>query len=174
MFEFLRRRRNRRAAGQRGPKALSCNLQNLLRLEQLEDRAMLSVTPGGGVSQWNFNGTSNVAIDDLGQNNGVLNGGTGRTTGFTDGAILFDGVNDFVTVPDSDTLDLSSELTVEVWAKFDRVGNQYDSLVTKVDSNQSTWEVFSLRRARTGLQDARAGKIFSAVVTDQRSVGYLW
>lgn len=65
----------------------------------------------GLIGHWAFDETSGtVASDSSGSNNdGTLVGGpTWTTVGRVNGALLFDGVNDRVTVPDAPGLDLSS------------------------------------------------------------------
>jgi len=55
------------------------------------------------------------------------NGNTGTVTGASwvngkvNGALEFDGVDDIVVIPDSDSLDVSTELTITVWAKFNEL-----------------------------------------------------
>jgi hypothetical protein len=72
------------------------------------------------VGFWPFNentGTSTADISGLG-NNGTLNGGAAWTAGRSHKAILFDGVNDSVSVADSASLDLTNRLYLDVWVNF--------------------------------------------------------
>ncbi len=66
------------------------------------------------VSLWHADGN---ALDSVGTNHGTLVGGAGFTQGAAGQGFLLDGVNDFVRVPDSATLHLGNELTVEMWFK---------------------------------------------------------
>jgi chitodextrinase len=74
--------------------------------------------PAGLVAAYSFDaGSGTVAADSSGKgNNGSLtNGPTWAAAGKFGGAITFDGVNDSVVVPDSNTLDLTTGMTLESW-----------------------------------------------------------
>ncbi len=63
-----------------------------------------------------------TAADQLGANpgtytNGVLLNQPGALASEVDASASFDGVNDYVLVPASTSLDLTSAVTVEFWAK---------------------------------------------------------
>lgn len=82
----------------------------------------------GLVGEWDFNENSgSTAYDSSGfGNDGTLmnmDPGTDWVTGKVGYALDFDGDNDNVEVPDSASLDLSTEVTVEAWVKLD----SYDS-----------------------------------------------
>ena len=77
----------------------------------------------GVVGSWHFDeGSGTTAYDTSGNDNdGTIYGAT-----WTDGkfgkALSFDGVDDYVEVPDSDSLDLQT-LTLEVWNKLDALSD---------------------------------------------------
>jgi len=73
--------------------------------------------PSGMVSYWNFDETSGtVASDSVGTNNGTLVNGPVWTTGKVGGALQFNGVDDHVSIPDSQVLrDLTSTFSVSFW-----------------------------------------------------------
>jgi CSLREA domain-containing protein len=80
-------------------------------LEKLEDRT----TPAGLVSWWRAESNAN---DFAGSNNGVLQNGATFATGMIGQAFQLDGVDDFIDVADSPSLDaISSAITVESWIK---------------------------------------------------------
>jgi len=79
------------------------------------------------------------AIKDSTNNNndGTDNGSpTFNASGQIDNAIDFDGIDDSVTVPDSDSLDLANGLTIEAWINIDSWGNGED-IVFKGGGNAS-------------------------------------
>jgi len=85
--------------------------------------------PEGMVSWWRFD--DSTANDWLGRNNGEFKGGA-HTTEDPDKIIIgkaleLDGADDYVEIPDDDSLDLTNEITMEAWVK---PGQQSDSTCT--------------------------------------------
>jgi tellurite resistance-related uncharacterized protein len=68
--------------------------------------------PSGLVSWWRGEGN---ALDQMGLNNGILQSGTTFTNGEVGQALSFDGVNAYVKIPKSPSLDAPSQLTIEFW-----------------------------------------------------------
>jgi len=66
---------------------------------------------------WHFDeGTGTTAYDSSGfNNNGTVYGGAMWSDGKLGKALDFDGVDDYVEVPDSDSLDVSGKMTLEAW-----------------------------------------------------------
>ncbi len=54
-----------------------------------------------------------------------------------DGALSFDGIDDYVSVPDSPSLDLATAITTEAWVNFDSVDNRYETILSKFGDNGS-------------------------------------
>jgi hypothetical protein len=82
------------------------------------------------VARWSFDeGSGSTAYDSVGVNHGTVYGAT-WTSGFIGGALSFDGVDDYVRIPDSDTLDITGDLTVAAWVKTTLSGRP-----TKIFSN---------------------------------------
>ena len=71
------------------------------------------------ISRWQFDEASGpTALDSFGPNPGTLVNGPSRVAGtIGSGALLFDGINDHVNVPDSTSLDLSNRFTIAFWFK---------------------------------------------------------
>jgi len=66
----------------------------------------------------------------INHNDGTAYNGVGKTTGKMDGADYFDGINDYVQVANSQSLNPSSALTIELWMNLSLTGD-YINLVNK-------------------------------------------
>jgi len=79
--------------------------------------AAVGASPGPGiVGLWHFDGD---ATDSSGNgNDGTLMGGATYGTGMFGQAVSLDGSDDYVSVPDSTSLDITSDITVEGWIKL--------------------------------------------------------
>lgn len=117
-------------------------------------------------------GSAPQMIDSTGNGNNGTSGGSMASddsvsnTLFGGNALDFDGVNDVITVPDSNTLDSTSNLTVGVWMNVDTWtgGNQRNILkkdgnyLFRVDYNTSTphglsaywWDNSGIRQLKYG------------------------
>jgi alpha-tubulin suppressor-like RCC1 family protein len=69
----------------------------------------------GLVSWWQ---AESNALDHVGGNNGTLFNGVGYAAGMVGEAFVFNGTNSYVEVPDSASLRLTNELTIECWVKL--------------------------------------------------------
>ena len=71
----------------------------------------------GLVAAYGFNeGSGTTATDASGSGNaGAVSGATWNASGRIGGALAFDGVNDWVTVADANSLDLAAAMTLEAW-----------------------------------------------------------
>ena len=75
----------------------------------------------GLIAYWEFDeGGGTIAYDSAGDNNGTIYGAV-WTTGQIDGALSFDGVDDYVDVSDSASLDITAEITIGAWVKFNNL-----------------------------------------------------
>jgi hypothetical protein len=77
----------------------------------------------GLISLWEFDeGNGTTAHDSVSKNHGTINGAT-WTTGQIDGALSFDGVNDYVDMADTVKDYLGTNYTVSAWIKADTISN---------------------------------------------------
>jgi hypothetical protein len=83
--------------------------------------------PGSLVALWHGDGD---AQDAVGNNHGTLMGGAGFVQGAVGQGFMLDGVNDYIRVPDSASLHLANELTVEMWFKRE-TASSYGALIDK-------------------------------------------
>ena len=82
--------------------------------------------PGGMVSWWPGDGNASDIVDG---NHGILSGDTTFTGGIVGQAFSFDGTGDFVLVADNPNLNITGDVTVDLWAK--RNGTGTGNLVSK-------------------------------------------
>ncbi|MCA9051153.1 MAG: VCBS repeat-containing protein, partial [Planctomycetaceae bacterium] len=123
--------------------------------------ATTTLTIRGLVAQWSFNeGTGSVAGDSVDGLNGVINGNANWVQGPYGSALYLDG-NDTVDIPHSDVLNVTTELTLEAWVRFDSVDNNYEAIVTKTsNSSGNNWESYAFMRNRTGdLSESWMGRL---------------
>ncbi len=129
-------------------------------VEQLEGRVLLSVTDL--VGYWKLDdGAGSTAVDSSGNSyNGALAGTSlpTWTTGQINGAIATNGVDQRVTVPDNNDLDLTSAITISGWVQPTVVGTQY--LVKK--ARQGTVNGYELGLSSTGKAFVRFNQLASA------------
>jgi hypothetical protein len=72
-------------------------------------------------------------------NHGEIQGAQRTTQGRFGKALLFDGVNDWVTVPDSDSLDLDTGMTIEAWVYPTTTLSSWRDVVTKEQSGGAVY-----------------------------------
>jgi len=113
------------------------------------------------ISWWEFDeGSGNVAYDSTGKNDGSVYEAN-WTSGRIGGAVDFDGIDDYISVSDDDSLDISGEITISAWVKLnDNVSNQ--TVVGKVSNGGGYYGggydlVFS---SGTGYSDATFRLVF--------------
>jgi len=119
------------------------NSGNITVTGDLFSPTIYDVSSQGLVLAMNFNNgsvTGNAVLDSSGKNNhGTNNGATHNATdGFdnlSSGAFDFDGVDDYIEIPDSNSLDITDAITIAAWIKVDTFG----SFERIVDKNFNQW-----------------------------------
>jgi hypothetical protein len=82
------------------------------------------------------------AIDASGNGNHGVISGAQRVAGVTGGGLQFDGVNDWVTIADAASLDLTASFTLEAWVKPSASGG-WRTVVLKEGSGFSPYELYA-------------------------------
>jgi hypothetical protein len=91
-----------------------------------------TASPGNMVSWWK---AESNADDSIGANDGTLMNGAALAPGLMGQAFSFNGVDQYVEVPHSASLDLTGGLTLEAWFKLKTAG--YATIFSKSDANGS-------------------------------------
>ena len=99
----------------------------------------------GPVGAWGFDETSGTGVTDgSGRgNNGTIAGAVRTTAGKFGSALTFDGVNDWVTVPDNTSLDLSTRATLEAWVFPTALGGAWRTALLKEQPGQLVYALYA-------------------------------
>ena len=78
------------------------------------------------IVHWRFDeDQGTTAYDSVGDNDGTLVNGPSWTVGHFLSALEFDGVNDYVRVPDNSSLDINGEITISAWIRLNSIPRTY-------------------------------------------------
>ncbi|HWM10293.1 MAG TPA: LamG domain-containing protein [Solirubrobacteraceae bacterium] len=98
----------------------------------------------GLVGAWGFDETSgSTAGDASGHGNAGLISGASRRTGRYGNGLRFDGVDDWVTVDDDATLDLSTGMTLEAWVRPETLGSLWRTVLIKEQDSQLAYALYA-------------------------------
>ncbi|HUW20936.1 MAG TPA: LamG domain-containing protein [Sedimentisphaerales bacterium] len=119
----------------------------------------------GLVSCWNFDeGSGTTAYDSAGTNNGTLVNGPVWTTGKIAGALSFDGINDYVALPNNTPIWLpQNDFTAACWVYFDKDPTSTAEFI--LDLQWSCWSVHELNTGYGIFRNAVDGKVKFAMET---------
>ena len=96
------------------------------------------------VAYWNFDEVSGTAADSSGNSNtATLVNGPLRTKGIVGNALSFDGVNDNVTVLDSNSLDLSSGFTLSAWVNPTVAQSNFTAAISKNSASDHVYFLYA-------------------------------
>jgi hypothetical protein len=88
------------------------------------------------ISWWKFDeGSGTIAYDSAGGNDGTLVNSPVWATGQINGALSFDGINDYIEVNDNVTLDITDKITVCAWVKREVTGVRHDIVAKHTNTN---------------------------------------
>ena len=99
----------------------------------------------GLVAAYGFEETNGVTIADASGNGnlGTIKEAVSITTGHSGNALKFDGVNDWVTVNDSASLDLSTGLTLEAWVYPQSLTSPGKTVILKEKSGGEVYALYA-------------------------------
>jgi hypothetical protein len=137
-------------------------------------QAVLEASPA---SYWRLGETGGTsAADETGRNpgtyNNVLLNQPGALTCDSNSSASFNGVQSYVRVPDSPSLDMTSAVTVEFWAKRRTITSTYQVPLGKPGNGQSKFENYAVWLAPSGRYIAYFGNgstyvaVQTQVITD--------
>ncbi|MAE66408.1 MAG: hypothetical protein CMJ18_19230 [Phycisphaeraceae bacterium] len=96
------------------------------------------------LAHWRLDETSGIVADDSeGNHDGEVVGGADWVLGQIVGAMRFDGINDYVTVPNAPAFQLSTTFSVTAWifANSWGSGDDVDIVMRKGEGNPNNWQV---------------------------------
>ncbi|MFH1444912.1 MAG: LamG domain-containing protein [Nanoarchaeota archaeon] len=112
------------------------------------------------VALWHLNeGEGDTAFDETGVNHGTINGAIWDMNCFYGKCLNFDGEDDHVIVPDGDSLDLTTEGTLEAWIKTP--GGEYGGIVGKATNYFGDTFAYSFQQ-NTAVHGGRLMLVFSS------------
>jgi len=86
--------------------------------------------PSGLVGYWNFNeGSGTIAYDSSTYNDDGTIHGASWTNGKINGALSFDGVDDYIDCGNNEALDPTQGATIEAWVKFNQLPSDADHIM---------------------------------------------
>jgi hypothetical protein len=102
------------------------------------------VSTGGLIVSLGFDEASGSVRDSSGHANGGTVSGAKRVTGGRHGkAMSFDGVNDYVSVADSSSLDLKSGMTLEAWVRPSSLGSAWRQAILKENGRTASYGLYA-------------------------------
>ena len=123
-----------------------CLLSNVGQVPTTEQNGVAYLTKGVPLSVdlvglWRFNGDANDSSSY--NNHGIVYGGESYNDPSPMGqALIFDGDDDYVEVADSASLDITGDLTIEAWVKFDNFASPHSFVVGKDTTGQRSYGLF--------------------------------
>ena len=124
--------------------------------------------PPGLVASFAFEeGTGTTLTDRSGNGqNGTISGAAWSAAGKYGNALSFDGVDDLVSVADSNLLDLTTGMTIEGWLRPTTAGTAFRTFVIKEDGSSHVYRIYANTSAQAPrAQAAIAGGVRTATGT---------
>ena len=100
--------------------------------------------PANLIGAWGFDEPTGNAVDASGRGHaGTISGATRTAAGRFGGALSFDGVNDIVTVADTNALDLTTGMTLEAWVRPTAIGTDWRTVVLKEQPGNLIYSLYA-------------------------------
>ena len=101
--------------------------------------------PSNLVGAWGFDETTGTTAPDASGrgNTGTINGPLRSAGGKFGGALSFDGINDWVTVADADSLDLTTGMTTEGWVRPTAIGTGWRTVMLKEQPSNLIYSLYA-------------------------------
>ena len=111
---------------------------------------------GGGTSAGDASGSGN---------GGTVAGATWTASGRHGGALSFDGIDDRVVVPDADSLDLGTGMTLEAWVRPATLGSAWRTVLFKAQADNHVWALYGSDGTRPRAEAFIGSDVFQAAGT---------
>jgi hypothetical protein len=123
--------------------------------------------PTGLVASYNFDaGTGTTLADTSGTgNNGTITGATWSTAGKTGGALSFNGTSNYVQVADSNSLDVTTAMTLETWVFPTALGTAWRTVLFKTTAGGMVYSMYANQDTTRPIGQVNIGGERSAVGT---------
>ena len=121
-----------------------------------------SYVPANGlVGWWPFNGNANDVSGN--GNNGTNNGATliADRFGNANSAYNFDGINDLISIPDSNTLSITNNITMSAWVYVNSDNQNYHSILSKRLNGNWSYNLSLSYYFGSGGSPTEVNKVFS-------------
>lgn len=140
----------------------------LLAAAQLAARADIN----GLVAAYNFDEGSGTSLTDRSGtgNTGTITGPTWDVNGKFGKALSFDGVNDYVNIADSNSLDFTTGMTLEAWVKPTALGtggNAWRTVLFKQNGSGMTYALYANQNSGRPVGQVNIGSEKNATGTSQ-------
>jgi hypothetical protein len=121
----------------------------------------------GVVAAYAFgDGAGTTVRDSSGNaNNGTATNATWSTAGKTGGALSFNGTSSLVTVPDSASLDLTTGMTLEAWARPTATGTTWRTVLFKEQAGGMVYSLYANQQTNRPVGQVNIGGEQNAVGT---------
>jgi hypothetical protein len=107
--------------------------------------ANVEAATAGLIAAYDFDqGTGTMLTDVSGNgNHGVISGAVWTGTAKYGGALSFDGINDWVSIGDAPSLDLTTTMTLEAWVRPTALGGDWRTVILKERPNGLTYALYA-------------------------------